>query len=145
MTPHTRKRLRLVGAATLIGAALCTPATASATDYGGNGNPATDCSGGYTVASAQVVYDFQTVGLVELRWSAACQGNWTRTTSYIGSRPLYSQIYVQANETVKASAGDTATSHFTPYLRVAPSTRMCSFGQINVGGVTARTAEICSN
>lgn len=124
--------------------ALGTP-SAHATDYGGDGNPASGCTGGYTVASAPVVYDGNTVGLVELRWSAACGGNWTRTTSYIGARDLYSKVYLQNDPGLAATSFDTATSHFTRYIRVNPSDRVCAFGQVNVGGATARSAEVCSN
>jgi uncharacterized protein DUF2690 len=40
----------------------------------------------YTVASRNIYngHGFN-IGVVELRWSPACQTNWSRTTSYIGS------------------------------------------------------------
>ncbi|MGW4369499.1 hypothetical protein ACWEKT_28025 [Nocardia takedensis] len=144
--PFITKGRTMLPAFALSAAALVLGASsAHATDVGGDGNPATDCSGGYTVQSATVYYDFQAVGLVELRWSYACSGNWTRTTSYIGARPLYSQVYLESNPADEAHSWDNATSHFTRYIQVAPSDRVCVRGEINVGGVTARSAEFCSN
>src|SRR4051794_38036465 len=97
-----RNVIALLG--TLLIAGLVTAAPASAQDYGGDGNPAVDCPNGYTVASANIVENGTVIGLVEMRWSWACSGNWTRTTSYIGARNLYSEIYASPSDSRSASA-----------------------------------------
>jgi hypothetical protein len=105
-------------------------ATASATDVGGDGNPAVDCANGYTVASRPIERNGQTIGLVEMRWSWACSGNWTRTTSYIGARNLRSGINTQPFDDSFTYADDYAVQNFSPYRRVASTQSMCSYGTI---------------
>jgi hypothetical protein len=133
--------LAIIGAVLLGGAP-----GASATDSGGNGNPAIDCPNGYTVASTPI-YDYNgaVAGLVEMRWSATCSGNWTRVTSYIGTYHLEAVIGVGTNYDPGAIANDITTQNFTPYLRVAPSQYMCSLGTIAVTNDIQYTAQVCSN
>ncbi|GAA1957417.1 hypothetical protein [Kitasatospora viridis] len=146
MRTHTKTATVLAAAALIGAAALSAAPAASATDSGGDGNPATDCPGGYTVASTSIHdYNGAVVGLVEMRWSAACSGNWTRVTSYIGSYHLEAEIGEGADYTPSAIANDTATQNFTPYLRVSPSQYMCSLGTIAVTNDIQYTAQICSN
>ncbi|CRK57721.1 hypothetical protein [Alloactinosynnema sp. L-07] len=102
---------------------------ASATDVGGDGNPAVDCPNGYTVASRTIERNGQVIGTVEMRWSWACSGNWTRTTSYIGARQLRSGINTQPFDR-HTYGDDYAVQNWSPYRRVAPTQSMCSYGQI---------------
>jgi hypothetical protein len=133
----------LVGLA-LAGTVALAP-SASATDYGGDGNPATDCPNAYTAASAPITDSAgTTIGLVELRWSYSCSGNWTRTTSYNGTRSLVS-VVGNSDDTVEASADDVASQNFTPYLRVPASQRMCAAGYINAGNNQWYGNAVCSN
>ncbi|MDH6108831.1 hypothetical protein P3T36_002249 [Kitasatospora sp. MAP12-15] len=141
------KAATILASAAMIGAALVGGApSASATDSGGNGNPATDCPNGSTVASTNI-YDYNgaVVGLVEMRWSAACSGNWTRVTSKYGAYHLEAVIGEGVNYDPGAVANDIATQNFTPYLRVAPSQYMCSLGTIAVTNDIQYTAQVCSN
>ncbi|MGW2477042.1 hypothetical protein [Streptomyces sp. NPDC001665] len=139
-------RLRTTIAATLlIGAGLLGAAPqAAATDYGGDGNPAVGCGGGQTIASANIVNAGTVVGIVELRWSWACGGNWTRTTSYVGTKTLES--YTEVPRTGRNSrAVDVGTSNWSPYLRVAPSERVCSWGRVFINDNLRVGATVCSN
>ncbi|NGY63067.1 hypothetical protein G7043_29510 [Lentzea sp. NEAU-D13] len=106
---------------------------ASAVDVGGNGNPYYDCPNAFTVASTNITRNGQVIGLVEMRWSWSCSGNWTRTTSYIGARSLYSAIDKNPNENT-AYGLDYATQNWSPYWRVAASQPMCSYASIQDGG-----------
>lgn len=115
---------------------------ASAADTGGNGNPLASCPNAYTVASAPITSGGRQVGLVELRWSWACSGNWARTTSYVGVRTLTSVIQIGVPPYNPVATGqDNAAQNFSPFLRVAPTQRMCAHGYIaGVGDVG-----LCSN
>jgi len=130
-----RKTIGLAGAlvsVALAGSVALAP-SASAADYGGDGNPATDCPNAYTVASAPITNGSgATIGLVELRWSYACSGNWSRTTSYIGTQFLNPGVYVPDGG-AWASSTDVATQDFTRYLRVSPTQEVCASGVIETG------------
>jgi hypothetical protein len=131
-----------VAAAIAMGATVTT-GTAAATDVGGDGNPYVSCPNGYTVASANIMRGGQTIGLVELRWSWACGGNWTRTTSYIGARTLTSFIDTNPWDGRETYADDFATQNASPFRRVAPSQGMCSNGFIEDGG-GLYSASVCA-
>ncbi|CRK57720.1 hypothetical protein [Alloactinosynnema sp. L-07] len=122
---------------------IVTTGTAAATDVGGDGNPANVCPNGYTVASAPILRNGQTIGLVEMRWSWTCGGNWTRTTSYIGARQLQSMIDTNPWDGRETWADDYATQNWSPFRRVAPSQGMCSNGFIEDGGALYH-ASICA-
>ncbi|WP_328917521.1 MULTISPECIES: hypothetical protein [unclassified Streptomyces] len=143
---RTGNKLRTaVAAAALVGAGLLGAAPdAAATDSGGDGNPAVDCANGQTIASASITNAGVVVGLVEMRWSWACSGNWTRTTSYVGSKTLES--YTEAPRTGQNSlAVDVGTSNWSPYLRVAPSERVCSWGRVYLADNLRVGATVCSS
>ncbi|MFJ8045466.1 hypothetical protein ACIRBX_33660 [Kitasatospora sp. NPDC096147] len=138
-----RRTATLTLALALAGGGLIGGATgASATDLGGDGNPYYDCPNARTIASAPIVRNGSTIGLVEMRWSSACSGNWTRTTSYIGARRIDSQI-TDDPVTRLAQSYEVTTQNFSFYLRVPASKRMCSVGTIFDNGLN--TAYFCSN
>jgi hypothetical protein len=130
----TTPRRRTAAAATLLCAvtttALLSASPASASDWGGDGDP-TRCTDARTVASGEIMRNGVAVGLVEMRWSTMCSANWTRTTSYSGVHEITSFITVVATGR-QAGAYDVYSGNWTPYLRVAPSERMCSEGDINL-------------
>ncbi len=129
------KFMKAVVAFTITAAALTvTAGTASATDVGGDGNPNNSCPNGYTVTSAPITKAGQTIGLVEMRWSWGCGGNWTRTTSYIGARRLQSHIDTNPWDGRDTYGDDFATQNWSPFRRVAPTQPMCSAGYIEDGG-----------
>lgn len=67
-------------------------------------------SGATTLLSAYIKNGSTNIGLVELRWSTACNTNWTRVTSYIGTTGL-------AGEIERASGADGSyTCAANPYL-----------------------------
>jgi hypothetical protein len=129
MIKHARKAL--LGAAAAVVIALATAAPAQATDNGGDGNAQTDCSNGYTVAAATIYGSRgstagQPIGQVQLRWSYACGGNWSRVVLYGGlySTPVNIQQEVDAegrsaisDDTVSVPSGGTTA--WTRYLRLA--------------------------
>jgi hypothetical protein len=117
--------------------------TASA-DVGGNGNPYNDCPNGQTIASANIYQNGSVIGLVELRWSWACSGNWTRTTSYIGAKTLISEVWKDPSGGY-AMGDDYATQNWSPYVVVSPSQRMCFNGVIRVSSNQQYAAGGCSN
>jgi len=139
---RTRTVLSLVSALAISGLVAAVPA--SATDSGGDGNPV-NCANAQPVASVPIIGgNGATIGLVEMRWSAACSGNWTRTTSYIGNQRLVSVIETSPY-TRQAVGDDYATSNWSPYLRVAPSQRMCSTGSIFNSIGEQFWGQVCSN
>lgn len=144
-TLGTTPRRRTAAAATLLCAvttsALLSMSPASASDFGGDGDP-TRCTDARTIASGQIMRDNVAVGLVEMRWSTMCSANWTRTTSYSGVRQITSYITVVSSGRY-AGAYDVAAGNWTPYLRVAPSERMCSEGDINLERPFARV--VCAS
>lgn len=129
-----------MAAAGLVGVA----SNASATDIGGNGNPAVSCPNGYTVKSANIYRNGAVIGKVEMRWSWACSGNWTRTTSYIGATHLYSRIQKNPWDGTYAIGDDYGyAQNWSPYLRVSPSQSMCSVGVVYVGS-TPYSSAVCA-
>jgi hypothetical protein len=108
-------------------------APAQAADYGGNGDPSA-CAKAYTVKSAPIYGSRGTtagkvIGWLELRWSSACYGNWSRVVLYGGlySSPVSVEQRIEA-EGRAAGSNDflgriptSGTSAWTPYLRLANS------------------------
>lgn len=144
MTRLRRLTCLAATAALTLGVALATAPAASATDIGGDGNPYTDCGTGQTVASAPIHHGGRRIGVVEMRWSWQCSGNWTRTTSEIGARNLLSSIDTYPYDGRDTISDDHATSHWTRYRRVAPDREMCSIGMIHEQG-DWRGVRVCSN
>lgn len=138
------RRSLVAAVATTAAALLATAPAAHAEDIGGNGNPAVACPNAQTIATTNILRDGAVIGRVEMRWSSACSGNWTRTTSLIGAHELDSSIRVAPSGSPIAWGIDVATQNFSPYLRVAPTQRMCSFGAIVIGDLHYN-AEVCSN
>ncbi|NEC68751.1 hypothetical protein [Streptomyces sp. SID9727] len=144
MRSANRLRTAIAAAALLCTGVLGAAPEAAAADYGGDGNPSADCAGGQTIASANIVNAGTVVGVVEMRWSWACSGNWTRTTSYVGTKTLES--YTEVPRTGRNSrAVDTGTSNWSPYLRVAPSERVCSWGRVFINDNLRVGATVCSS
>ncbi len=156
---RTQTRLRLLAAAILLPVLLMVNTTsASAVDWGGNGNPATSCPNGYTVKSAPLVGTRgptagKVIGHVQLRWSWACGGNWSRVVLYGGmytNSVTVEQIVEsegrRAGAYDRVTPGSSGTSAWTPYLRLANSqSRACAqawassdFGTLNFHTVGAR-------
>lgn len=136
----------LLATTAILGTALLGGAPgASATDLGGDGNPS-HCLNAYTVASA-TIYDYNgaKVGLLELRWSASCSGNWARLTSGIGVQVLFAGIQYDPDIRIYASAVDLAAANFSPYMIVPASQRMCAVGNIRVDEAHQYSATVCSN
>lgn len=112
---------------------LASAAPAQAADYGGNGDPST-CANAYTVKSAPIygsrgTTNGKVIGWLELRWSSACYGNWSRVVLYGGlySSPVSVEQRIEA-EGRAAGSNDFlgripsgGTSAWTPYLRLANS------------------------
>ncbi|MCM0621781.1 hypothetical protein [Nocardioides bruguierae] len=125
----------------LLAAAFLSPALlfglsspASAADFGGNGNPATSCSNAYTVKSAPLVGSRgptrgKVVGVLQLRWSWTCHGNWSRVVLY-GNSGYSDTVNVEQiveSEGRRAGANDwirpgsSGASSWTPFIRLANS------------------------
>lgn len=138
------------------------PATsASATDWGGDGNPNVSCPGGYTVKAANIygtrgVTKGKIIGQVQLRWSSTCRGQWSRVVLYGGLYTNYvtiEQIVQSEGRTAGANDrvlhGTAGNSTWTPYLRLADSrSRACAqawvssdFGTLNFH---TNGAQVCS-
>lgn len=92
MSNHRKRAHRLlvglVGAAiALSGLTVASPAVAASSSYqGGDGDPS-GCANAYTVASAPIhgkrgVTAGRQIGVLELRYSAACRANWSRVVLY---------------------------------------------------------------
>jgi hypothetical protein len=131
-------------------ASFATAAPVSAADAGGDGN-ASACTNGYTVKSAPIygsrgVTAGKVIGEVQLRWSYACAGNWSRAVIYGGmyTSPVTVQQSIEAEGRYATSndrvfTGTSGTSAWTPYLRLKNSqSRACAtvhlssdFGTLN--------------
>lgn len=129
-----------MAAAGLVGVA----SNASATDVGGNGNPAVSCPNGYTVKSANIYRSGTNtvIGQVEIRWSWACSGNWTRTTSYLGVRHLFSTIAYPSGSPYAYGDDYGYSQNWSPYIRVASNQTMCATGWIEDNGW--HSATVCA-
>ena len=132
--------------------------SASAADWGGDGNPAAGCNNGFVVKSVPLVGQRgptagKVIGNVELRWSWACGGNWSRVVLYGGMYPNTVTVeQVVESEGRRAGANDRVTpgslgaSSWTPFLRLANSqSTACAqawvssnFGTLNFHTVGAR-------
>lgn len=131
-----RARLRRLLAVAMLLPALLLAMTnpASAADSGGNGSPTTSCPNGYTVKSAPLVgtrgpTKGKVIGRLELRWSWACHGNWSRVVLF-GNSGYSNTVNVEQivqSEGRKASANDwirpgsAGASSWTPFIRLANS------------------------
>ncbi|AXH50495.1 minor tail protein [Gordonia phage Ruthy] len=106
--------------------------TARASDYGGDGTPLA-CSGIYAVGGSVPVKarDGRVVGYSRMYWSNSCRGNWVRAWSSDGAvRRFRSTIWVgiPPGPTRRWATADdnTHSYHFTRYLRVPATQKMCA-------------------
>lgn len=146
MTSRLTRLLVASAAAAGIAAGSIMGAPIASADSGGDGNPFVSCPNGYSIAQAPIMNGSQQVGLVELRWSYSCGGNWARTTSYIGARDLQAHTYRANGTGVRAMGWDSGvTQNVSPFIRVGASERMCAYGSVRVNPNANPGAVVCSN
>jgi len=111
--------------------------SAGAADYGhGIGGNPVNCANNWTVGSAVPVKagDGRVVGYSQMWWSNSCQGNWTRAWTVSGQpTTIESDIFqgIPPGPNRKfAIANDYANVHFTLYIGVQPTERMCGSTKI---------------
>ncbi|GCE31364.1 hypothetical protein KDA_68480 [Dictyobacter alpinus] len=106
-----------------------------------NQNPQdTQCAqGAQTVLSAYITdpYYGGNWGLLELRWSPTCGTNWTRITSYQGTRQLYAIIEHPAGQDggyAYYTSGNVVATQTWSKMVYSPNDPVKSIGDITVRG-----------
>lgn len=153
-----RRAIALLAAIVALSGALAVGVAAppaKAADWGGNGNPATACPGGYTVAQRSLVDNRgRTIGRLELRWAWSCHGNWSRVVIYGGlnttvtiGQSVHSEGRA-AGADDRPYAGASGTSAWSPYLRLANSnSRACVYTDVSYrvsGSTRTASASLCA-
>jgi hypothetical protein len=120
-------------AAVLAVGGLASAAPAQAADWGGNGDPSS-CTDAQ-IAASKPIYGTRgptagkVIGQLQLRWSWACHGNWSRVVLYGGmyTSPVTIEQRIEAEgrsagaNDYNVRTGTAGTSAWTPYLRLSNS------------------------
>lgn len=143
-----RRQIGLLAAAVLTAiATLGLSTSASASDWGGYADP-TSCSGLSLVKEAPVYSNSGTyVGLLQIKWSSGCPGNYARFQSSAGPAQTVA-LSIQSQVGWKNKAGADETNASTVWTRIIqlnnPSDTVCAYLDATYYGYGTASKALCA-
>lgn len=143
-------RTRIASMAAIIGASLVLAATpSSATDWGGVLEPASSGCSATTIKTVLIKSSSgASIGSLEIRWSAGCNGNWAKVTtssisSHIGVR-IHSQTAGHTGYLYQAGSDEYNVGQAWTWLVRTAADPVCAYADVT-NGPTHYSAVACAS